>query len=55
MILFQLQLGEAAETLKYNNGVIKILISVDATPIWRASVTRADVYVDVHGAMPENQ
>ena len=55
LVQFQLQLGESARTLVYKDGIIKVVISVDSTPIWRASATRADIFVDVYGDLAEVQ
>ena len=46
----QLNLGEAMGSMVYSGGEIRVLLSIDSTPICRASATRADVFVDVFGS-----
>ena len=55
VVSFQLQIGEQLNTLQYTDGVIRVLLSIDSTPIWRASATRADIFVDCFGSNGEYQ
>ena len=55
IISHQFLIGEHLGVMGYRDGVIKVVISVDATPIWKASCTRADVYVDLWGNLSEDQ
>lgn len=42
----QVQIIECGTGFKYTNGSIRVLISVDSTPVWRSSATRADIFVE---------
>ncbi len=55
VIAHQFLIGEHFGVMDYRDGIIEVVISVDATPIWRALCTRADEYVDLFGNLTEMQ
>lgn len=45
----QVAIAEKEGMMRYMDGKIRVIISVDSTPIWHASATRGDIYVDCSG------